>query len=207
MSDAKRGRGRPVDGRKTQALLNAARELLLSVGPDVTTDQIAAAAGVSKSTLYKNFQDKNGLIEAVIRREADLTMSDDEFSHLLHGGVCVETIQHYGIRYMTFLNSRDIIRWDRLISSLSTEQPDLPKRFFDLGPGRGQKRLAELLRHASEAGHYRITDATAAADILAGLWLGFASLEVKLGVREPLGKQAVEDRVRSGLGHFQCLFR
>ncbi len=79
MAEQKRSRGRPHDSSKATALLNAARELFLSAGPDVTTDQIAAAAGVSKSTLYSNFGDKDGLIEAVIRREADLTVTDEAF--------------------------------------------------------------------------------------------------------------------------------
>ncbi len=121
-------------------------------------------------------------------------------------GVTEETLHSYGIRYMSFVNSNDLLRWDRLISALSIARPELPTRFFDLGPGRGQKLLAELLRQAGHAGLYKIDDPDAAADILAGLWLGFVNLEVKLGVRPPLGDVEIDGRVRKGLLLFRTLY-
>ena len=44
---------------------------------DVTTGDVAAAAGVAKATLYANFKDKDELIEAVISRESEHVVADD----------------------------------------------------------------------------------------------------------------------------------
>jgi AcrR family transcriptional regulator len=60
--------------RNRQRVLAAARDLFRARGVEaVTMDDIAAAAGVGKGTLYRRFGDKAGLAEALLdRREADL---------------------------------------------------------------------------------------------------------------------------------------
>lgn len=82
MTREKWPRGRPKDDAKKTALLDAARSLLLARGPDVTIDEIAASAGIAKATVYANFAGKNALIEAVIRRESDMTITDEQLARL-----------------------------------------------------------------------------------------------------------------------------
>jgi TetR/AcrR family transcriptional repressor of mexJK operon len=53
-----------------------------------------------------------------------------------------------------------------------------------------------------ETGQLTASDPVQAADILTGLWLGFVNLEIKLGVRPPLTKAEMEDRVNLGIRHF-----
>lgn len=202
MRQAKRPRGRPRDDSKRVALLDAARSLLLTLGPDVTTDEIAASAGVSKSTLYANFTDKDGLIEAVIRREAEVTITDAEFVSLIEGDVTPDTLVRFGFRYLSFVNSHDLIGWDRLIASLEVSRPELSRHFFDLGPGRGQRLLEILLSHAVRQKLLVDVPPDIAADLLTGLWLGFVNLEIKLRVRPPLTENEVMERVRRGVDMF-----
>jgi len=202
MNDAKRPRGRPKDTRKRIALLDAARDLFLATGPHVTTEQVAAHAGVAKSTLYANFPDKAALIEAVLRREADRTITDEEFDSYLQERITVETLTQFGVRYLSFVNSAELAGWDRLISSLGLTEPELTKHFFNLGPGRNQRLLEELLRHAVEQDMLLPVQPERAADLLTGLWLGFVNLEIKLGVSAPLSDKDVYDRVERGLNLF-----
>jgi len=69
-SVGKRGPGRP---RKTDedraaeraAILASARAAIARRGPDISLDEIAAAAAVSKPTLYAHFADKAGLANAL----------------------------------------------------------------------------------------------------------------------------------------------
>ena len=68
MTKENRPRGRPKDDSKRVALLDAARALFLSRGPEVTMEEIAATAGVAKATLYAKFTDKESLVEAVDRK-------------------------------------------------------------------------------------------------------------------------------------------
>ncbi len=48
-----------------EQLLAAALRVIRAEGPDVTMDDIAAAAGVSKPIVYRNIGDKDALVEAL----------------------------------------------------------------------------------------------------------------------------------------------
>ena len=201
----KRPRRRPKDHSKRASLLDAARTLFLERGADVTMDDVAGKAGVAKATLYANFSDKSTLIEAVIRREADITITDDQFSRATELPVA-EALGAFGIRFLTFINNRDLLGWDRLIASLEVVQGDLPKRFFDAGPGRGQRILTAIIGTAMARQHLLQGDSAEAADVLTGLWLGFATLEIKLGVRPPLTEAEIRQRVGRGVEIFMTLY-
>lgn len=202
IKEHRRPRGRPKDATKQAALLDAARRLLLKKGPDVTTDEIALAAGVSKSTLYANFKGKDHLVEAVIRAEADKTITQEDFAFLAQATVTAGTLVEFGLRYVGFVNSHDLIGWDRVIASLDAVRPELPGKFFELGPGRVQRFLEKLLDRAVADGLIETESTRIAADQLTGLWLGFSNLEVKLGVRPPLSIAEIEAQVKSGVEIF-----
>lgn len=202
LTKTKRPRGRPKSESKRTGLLDAARILLLTVGPGVTTDDIASRAGVSKSTLYANFSGKMNLIEAVVRREADLTITDEEYARLTQESLTPQSLVNFGIRYVNFINQRDLIGWDRLIALMEAEHPEFHQQIFDLGPGRAQQFLTQLLKQGMQQGFLTQVDADVAADVLTGLWLGFVNLAVKLGVRDPLSAHEIEERVQRGVSIF-----
>lgn len=198
MTLEKKQRGRPKDNAKKTAILDSARNLFLAKGPDVSLDEIAASSGVAKATLYAKFTDKKALIEAVIRRESDLTVTEDQFTNFSQIPIS-DALYTFGLQYLKFINNRDLLNWDRLISSLETQHSDLQKRIFDLGPGRGQNLLTKLIEQAVAKGQLPPCDSTQAADTLTGLWLGFVNLEIKLGVRPPLTDIEMEERVKRGI--------
>ncbi|NDW31880.1 TetR/AcrR family transcriptional regulator C-terminal domain-containing protein [Salipiger sp. PrR007] len=116
--------------------------------------------------------------------------------------VTAETLVSFGLRYAGFVNNLDLVGWDRVIASLEAARSDLPGRFFELGPGRAQRLLETLLGKALADGLIQTTDTRLAADQLTGLWLGFANLEVKLGVGKPLAEAELQVRVRAGVEIF-----
>lgn len=60
-------------GTKRGAILDAAVDLLLSRGYDGTSmDAVAATAGVSKTTVYAHFEDKDALFRAVMAHAAEV---------------------------------------------------------------------------------------------------------------------------------------
>jgi TetR/AcrR family transcriptional regulator, regulator of autoinduction and epiphytic fitness len=62
---------RELSIEKTEAILDGAMQEFLVHGYAATSmDKIAAAAGVSKATVYSHFQDKTGLFTALIERMA-----------------------------------------------------------------------------------------------------------------------------------------
>jgi AcrR family transcriptional regulator len=57
--------------RNREALLAAAVEAFAQDGADVPLETIAARAGVGVGTLYRNFPDRNALVEAAYRHEVE----------------------------------------------------------------------------------------------------------------------------------------
>jgi AcrR family transcriptional regulator len=69
-SSPPRGPGRPPRSAEARAaqrtrLVDAAMEAIRTHGPDVSVDEMAAVAGVSKPVLYAEFGDKVGIGEAI----------------------------------------------------------------------------------------------------------------------------------------------
>ncbi|MFP3986609.1 TetR/AcrR family transcriptional regulator [Streptomyces sp. E11-3] len=73
---AKRPPSGPRAQRKRQAIVQAAQELFLREGFGVGMDAIAAAAGVSKVTVYNHFGSKEALFTAVITGALDAPLGD-----------------------------------------------------------------------------------------------------------------------------------
>ncbi|MFC9994176.1 TetR family transcriptional regulator [Nocardia sp. NPDC127526] len=64
MAEQRRPRADAV--RNREAILASARELVITRGPKVGMDEIAAAAGVAVGTLYRHFPNKKDLIDAIV---------------------------------------------------------------------------------------------------------------------------------------------
>ncbi len=74
----RRGPGRPKGGEVVASkdqLLVAAIEVIRANGPEVTMDDIAAAADVTKPVLYRTIGDKNALVGALSERLVDAMSS------------------------------------------------------------------------------------------------------------------------------------
>src|SRR5688500_4295965 len=77
------GPGRPKDLSKRQAILDAARHMFTAQGFDgASMDQIAAAAGVSKLTVYSHFGDKETLFAEVVKSYCESQLPDALFDDL-----------------------------------------------------------------------------------------------------------------------------
>lgn len=200
-----RSPGRPKDDRKRLALLQAARQLLLERGVEVTTGEVAAAAGVAKSTLYAHFKDKEELVEAVITHESSDVIADSVIA-VAQAADFAAVISAFGQRYVRFVNQTDVAGWDRLIAQGTQRRPDLSRRFYDAGPGRWHGLLVRLLETGNRLGQLQVHDTEQAAEDLAALWQGTSSLQVKLGVAQPLDDAGIRAKVAHGLRIFQAFY-
>jgi AcrR family transcriptional regulator len=82
------------------AIVDAARELTISRGWDnVRMAQVAAAAGVSRQTVYNEFTSKAGLAEALAQREVDQFLAGVR-THLYAHGDDVRAAAHAAILYV-----------------------------------------------------------------------------------------------------------
>jgi len=201
----KRGRGRPRKLESRAALLQAGRALLLEHGFGVRVDTIAVKAGVAKATFYSYFQDKEAFVEAVLLNESDKTITDAQFDAAATKPVR-EALTEFGVRYLSFANERQLIRWDRLIASTNDVYPELAERMFAAGPGRGYQLLARILAQGAATSQLRVCDPMQAAGDLIGLWHGLAVLQINLRARAPMTDEEIDQRAQRGTDLFFQLY-
>ena len=150
------------------AILDAATDLFLELGYDRTSlARVAASAGISKATLFKQFPTKAQLFEATVLAtggEAPAGELVEPPTGDFQGGLVV-----LGAAYVELLNRP---RMEDLIRTLIAERqrfPELRERTFNFGTLPLFAALGRYLRAANVAGTARIDDPDAAAAQFLGM--------------------------------------
>ena len=151
-------------GRKTEQVLDGAREVFLAQGFEgASVDDIARAAQVSKATLYAYFPDKSVLFARVIKEECARQAA--AFEALTIGDhPAREVLTSIAERYLAFLLTPFAQEIFRVCVGEARRFPDLAREFYHSGPGRGVGTLSEYLKAAESRGELRVPDPKLAAD-------------------------------------------
>lgn len=199
----RRRSGRPADRAKHDAILDAAAQAFFEHGyAGASIEGIAAAAGVSKVTVYNHFADKSALFTAAVERECSavrslLLLQED-------GGSIRTRLISFGHAVHAFLGQPKIVRFDRRIAAEAERDPELGRMFLDAGPRRMLGALADLLRRGVASGELEVEDAQLAAELLVGMMKGVADLERRFGGEvEP---SVLVARVEAAVDLFLCGF-
>ena len=181
---------------KRSAILAAATELFAQRGMEgVPVEMIAAAAGVSKVTVYANFKDKPAILEAIVARETD-RLAQEITSRSQVGGSLQDRLRRVGGALVAMLNAPCHVALDRCLTLESQRNPELGRRFFDAGPGHLRNVVAEMLTEANAAAEIKTDCPRTAAEDLLALWLGFSAVEKRFLCKaaQPEDLQARIDR-------------
>jgi TetR/AcrR family transcriptional regulator, mexJK operon transcriptional repressor len=192
-------RGRPKDMEKRAAILRAAHQLFLGRGLSaVTIDDVAGEAGVSKMTVYSNFEDKEAIFEAVVGAQAG--RMEDTFQQIQIGGGRVDVVlTSYGMALLSFLFSPEIMRFDQILSSETNNHIDLGRRFYRAGPGKILTEITAIIRSAVKNKELYTQDPQQAAEDLISLWLGMIPLQYRFNQLESVSEATISKRVKHGV--------
>jgi TetR/AcrR family transcriptional repressor of mexJK operon len=136
----KRGRPTPAERRVREAeILATALAVFLRTGfGAATVDELAAAAKVTKRTLYSYFGDKDGLFAAMVTDLA-VTVSLDAASDR-------GTLETLAARIVFRVHSDELVGLHRLVIAESNRFPELARVLHSQGDARHISRLAEHIR-------------------------------------------------------------
>jgi TetR/AcrR family transcriptional repressor of mexJK operon len=172
----------PLQRRKRSASLDGAKTVFLSQGFSLATmDDVAAAAGVGKQTVYRHFKSKEalfvGLVSSMCAKVGELLASAlDEQSD---GSPEVE-LHELGWALARSLIEPDYLRLYRAIVAEAERLPELGRVFYENGAKVVRVFSARILRK-------RFDESTAAlrAATFVQLVLGDAYLELSIGYTVP----------------------
>lgn len=163
----------------TEAILDAALVEFERHGfRRVALDDVARRAGVSRTTIYRRFANRDELVAAVIERE----------NVVLFGDIAAELADaapqsNYYVE--AFTQSILMFRRHRVLMQMMTEEPALVLELASRHYGAAIERMAEALRVIFPAG-FADRIGTDAVDDLADTILRYAAMVLLLPSAEPL---------------------
>jgi AcrR family transcriptional regulator len=183
----------PADYRRT--LLRAAGELFTERGyAGVTMEEILAAVGGSKSTLYRHFPDKTELFRAAVESLLD-ERSAPLRSFTPAGAGLATVLVALGEHFATVALSPGSIALHRLVTAEAERVPGLGTAFFEHGPAVGQAVLGGYLRAAQDAGLITVGDPVRAAAQLYQAMLGDAQMRLLVGAPERPTRDEIQESI------------
>jgi TetR/AcrR family transcriptional repressor of mexJK operon len=157
------GPGRPKDLGKRAAILAAAKRMFVEQGyQGVSMDQIAAAAGVSKLTVYSHFGDKEALFSEAIAAKCQEVLPDELFIRPPEGPLR-EQLRTIGHAFFALITSEESINIQRMMNTPGSAEFGLRELFWNAGPRRVQEVFASFLQARVEEGQLDIADVPLAA--------------------------------------------
>jgi TetR/AcrR family transcriptional regulator, mexJK operon transcriptional repressor len=164
--------------RSRAAVIDAAQTLFLRRGYAGTTmAEIAAAAGLTKRTLYNNYAGKDELftqivVEVIAYADAFARGLREEFAGSVTAANLPAALDDLGRRLALGILRAEVIALRRLLIGEAREFPALAVEYFDRAPGQVLDALASGFKHLGKNGLLRLTDPRLAAAQFAYLVAG-----------------------------------
>ena len=160
--------------KRLQIRRAAVGEFLRNGYVGTSMDDVAAAARVSKQTVYKHFGSKEELFLAIIEATVGEVM-DEVFERVSPSpeqhGELAEQLLTMGRRLIVLIMQPELLALRRLVTGEASRFPQLGGVWWRGGPARLMAGLTELLRQADQNGELAIDDPQLAAEQLQWLIL------------------------------------
>jgi len=186
-----------VDLAKRDAILGAVRRLLVTCGPNVSLEAVAAEAGVSRQTIYNSWPNKEALLAAVIENGVDEIMSP------LASGPEEADIEVTLTRMArAYLDSILRPTGFALLALVVTSREQFGPAYYAAGSGRAKRLLSDYLRRQAERGVLDMEDPDLAAEHLMGMIKGSYFMKVMLHGTGAIDHEGHEKRIRAAVSTF-----
>ena len=137
---------------KRDLILKTAHDLFLVQGFEGTSiDQIAEAAGVSRQTIYNNFDSKEALFKAIAGALADHVV-EPLLNENLQTGDVESTLTDLAERALALMVLPSTLALHRLVVTEAPKFPEVARQIYESGAARAAQALATYLAHQSARG-------------------------------------------------------
>lgn len=187
--------------RRQEELLETAFDIFLEKGYEQTTiAAIAAAAGMSKRTVYAKYKDKEDLFQAALRRAIDSYTIPLEMLQTQETDDLEETLTVLARQRIANVATPTGVRLQRMVATQSYRFPKLFNKVFEKGMGPTVAYLCDLFQRHNALGTTDIGDCEQAAYAFLTLVVGGPARIITAG--NPLTEREIEDRIHFTVGLF-----
>lgn len=163
-----------IDVAKTEAILDAAVEVMGERGLAAPMAAIARHAGVSKQTVYNHYGSKAELMRALMQRRVEsITASLREPGAVDNP---TEALEAYARSVLETVITTKSYSMMRVIILGSGEMPDIAQEVFEAGPLNARRQLAAFLETETRLGRMKVDDFDQAAEFFSGMVMGHSQL-------------------------------
>ncbi len=163
-----------IDVAKTEAILDAAVEVIGERGLAAPMEAIARRAGVSKQTVYNHYGSKADLMRALMNRRVEaITASLREPGAVDNPAEALEAYARSVLETVITTKSYSMMR---VIILGSGEMPDVAREVYEAGPLSARRQLAAFLKTETELGRLKVEDFDQAAEFFSGMVMGHSQL-------------------------------
>lgn len=174
--------GRPKRETKREAVITAARRLFTQESFDrVSVDAVAAAADVSKATIYAYFPNKEALFIAAISAGCDEVFARIDLNAGAAGPLA-EVLFRLGCEFLAMIFDPEVDRLHAVIIAEGPHRPALPQMFYEAVVYRSTTMFAEYLKAEADRGALVIDDPYTAAVQFLAIVQGEFRYRVELGM-------------------------
>jgi TetR/AcrR family transcriptional regulator, mexJK operon transcriptional repressor len=179
--------------QRRERIVQTAWQLFLKKGYDnVSIDEIVAAVGGSKATIYAWFGGKQGLFEAVVTQRCnDVVLA----IHPDAGGDLDAQLTEIGRSFLEGVLSPPILEFHRLMVSIGRTFPATGRLFYQTGPASAYNIVAAWIAKQQAAGLIGDGDPGRLAVLFLDMLIGEHQLSALTGVARP-SQEKIDETVR-----------
>jgi AcrR family transcriptional regulator len=159
-----------IDVAKTEAILDAAVEVIGQRGLGAPMEAIARRAGVSKQTVYNHYGSKAELMRALMQRRVESITAPLRDPGAVDNPT--ETLEAYALSLLETLITNKSYSMMRVIMLGAGEMPDVAQEVYEAGPLSARRQLAAFLKAETELGRMKVEDFDQAAELFSGMVMG-----------------------------------
>lgn len=168
---------------KPNQCLEAARQVFTRQGYSAASmDEIAAAAQVSKATVYAHFKSKQGLFAAMMRRECHRCMEQMALPDEVHQLELEPALQRIAASFLAAAMDDGILELMRTVIAESPRLPELGQIFYNAGPRTTNEGVVAYLDRACSQGLLVIEDTRIASIQFLGMLRGDLQMRALMGL-------------------------
>ncbi|UHD45069.1 TetR/AcrR family transcriptional regulator C-terminal domain-containing protein [Aureimonas altamirensis] len=188
-------------------LLDAALALLVALGRAPTMTEVAREASCSKETLYKWFGGRDGLLAAMVRRQASKVRGLPLGAEGLDAAALVLRLEVFARDWLQVIHGQTSVALNRLaVGQAGHQRHGLGDIMLDNGPAAVRSRIKTLLEEGRSLGLLAFDSPDEAFGALFGLVVRDTQIRLLLGEKLNADDALVEHDARLAVRQFLTLY-